>query len=159
MGERPDHFLPMKTTRTLILASVAACAAFLAGCDTPEHRINNSPQVFSRLNPDQQALVKAGQIAVGFDMDTVKLALGDPDRVVVETNAAGQHEVWRYVTYEDYQGVVIYGGYWHRYRGWGGPYFWGGVPYYDGYPARVHERIRVIFDGTGHVATIEQDKV
>jgi hypothetical protein len=147
----------MKTTRTLILATVAACAAFLAGCATPESRIANSPQVFARLNPDQQALVKAGQIAVGFDMDTVKLALGDPDRVLLETNANGQHQIWRYVTYEDYQGVVIYGGYWHRYRGWGGPYFWGGVPYYDGYPARVHERIRVIFDATGHVASIQQD--
>jgi hypothetical protein len=147
----------MKNTRTLILATVAACAALLAGCNTPETRIANSPQVFARLNPDQQALVKAGQIAVGFDMDTVKLALGDPDRVLMETNANGQHQIWRYVTYEDYQGVVIYGGYWHRYRGWGGPYFWGGVPYYDGYPARVHERIRVIFDQTGHVSAIQQD--
>ena len=112
----------------------------------------------ARLNPDQQALVKAGQIAVGFDMDTVKLALGDPDHILMETNASGQHEIWRYVTYEDYQGVVIYGGYWHRYRGWGGPGFWGGEPYYNGYPARVHERIRVIFDTTGHVAVIQQDK-
>jgi hypothetical protein len=148
----------MKTTRILILASVAACAALLAGCNTPESRIANSPQVFARLNPDQQALVKAGQIMVGFDMDTVKLALGEPDHVLVETNAGGQHEIWRYVTYEDYNGVIIYGGYYHRYRGWGGPYFWGGVPYYDGFPARVHERIRVIFDATGHVATIQEDK-
>ena len=99
----------------------------------------------------------ARQIAVGFDMDTVKLALGDPDRVLIETDTNGQHQIWRYVTYEDYQGAVIYGGYWHRYRGWGGPYFWGGVPYYDGYPARIHERLRVIFDATGHVAVIQQD--
>jgi hypothetical protein len=132
-------------------------AALFAGCSTPNSRIADSPQVFARLNPDQQALVKAGQIAVGFDMDTVKLALGDPDRILIETNANGQHQIWRYVTYEDYNGAVIYGGYWHRYRGWGGPYFWGGVPYYDGYPARVHERLRVIFDTTGHVTTIQQD--
>jgi outer membrane protein assembly factor BamE (lipoprotein component of BamABCDE complex) len=147
----------MKTPRILLLASAALVAALLAGCSTPESRITDSPQVFARLNPDQQALVKAGQIAVGFDMDSVKLALGDPDRVLVETDANGQHQIWRYVTYEDYQGVRIYGGYWHRYRGWGGPYFWGGVPYYDGYPARVHERIRVVFDTAGRVATILQD--
>jgi outer membrane protein assembly factor BamE (lipoprotein component of BamABCDE complex) len=147
----------MKTPRTLLLASAVAVAALVAGCSTPSSRIANSPEVFARLNPDQQALVKAGQIAVGFDMDAVKLALGDPDRVLVETNANGQHQVWRYVTYEDYQGAVIYGGYWHRYRGWGGPYFWGGVPYYDGYPARVHERLRVIFDTAGRVAVIQQD--
>jgi len=148
----------MKTTRNLLIASAALVAALLGGCATPESRIKDSPAVFARLNPDQQALVKAGQIAVGFDMDSVKLALGDPDRVLIVTDAGGQHEVWRYVTYEDYQGTVIFGGYWHRYRGWGGPYFWGGVPYYDGYPARVHERLRVIFDTAGRVATIQQDK-
>jgi hypothetical protein len=147
----------MKTTRMLLLASVAAVAALLAGCSTPDSRIAQSPEAFARLTPDQQALVKAGQIAVGFDMEAVKLAIGDPDRVLIETNAGGQHQIWRYVTYEDYQGTLIYGGYWHRYRGWGAPYFWGGVPYYDGYPARVHERLRVIFDTTGHVATIQQD--
>jgi outer membrane protein assembly factor BamE (lipoprotein component of BamABCDE complex) len=147
----------MKTTRTLIIATVAACAALLAGCSTPESRISNSPQVFARLSPDQQALVKAGQVAVGFDMDTVRLAIGDPDRKLMETNASGQHEIWRYVTYEDYQGAVIFGGYWHRERGWGGPYFAGGSAYYNGYPARVHERIRVVFDATGHVAAIQQD--
>jgi hypothetical protein len=149
---------PVKTTRLLSLASVALCAVILAGCDTPSSRINSSPQVFARLNPDQQALVKNGQIAVGFDMDEVKLALGEPGRIVVRTDATGQHQVWHYVTYADYQGTVIFGGYWHRYRGWGGPYFYGGVPYYNGYPAVVHDRIRVEFDDGNRVKVIEQDK-
>jgi outer membrane protein assembly factor BamE (lipoprotein component of BamABCDE complex) len=148
----------MKTTSIFSIAAVAACAALLGGCNTPESRINESPQVFARLNPDQQALVKAGRIAVGFDMDSVKLALGDPDRVVIRTDSGGEHQVWHYTTYEDNAGIVIYGGYYHRWRGWGGPYFWGGVPYYDGYPARVHDRIRVTFDTAGTVASIEQEK-
>jgi outer membrane protein assembly factor BamE (lipoprotein component of BamABCDE complex) len=148
----------VKSPRFLSFAAVALCAALLAGCDTPDSRIKSSPDVFARLNPDQQALVKNGQIAIGFSMDAVKLAIGDPSRIVIRTTATGQHEVWHYVTYEDNQGIIIYGGYWHRYRGWGGPYFWGGVPYYDGYPARVHERLRVIFDTAGRVATIQQDK-
>ncbi len=148
----------MKTTRNFLLMSAALAAALLGGCTTPESRIKDSPAVFARLNPDQQALVKAGQIAPGFDMDAVKLALGDPDRILVETNASGSHEIWRYVTYEDYRGTIIFDGYYHRYWGWGGPYFWGGGPYYNGYPARVHERIRVVFDATGHVALIQQDK-
>jgi outer membrane protein assembly factor BamE (lipoprotein component of BamABCDE complex) len=145
-------------SRILSLASVALLAGLLAGCDTPDSRIKSSPDVFARLNPDQQALVKNGQIAIGFEMDAVKLALGDPTRVVIRTTAAGQHQVWHYVTYEDYQGVVIYGGYWHRYRGWGGPYFYGGVPYYNGYPARIHDRLRVEFDTSNRVESIEQDK-
>jgi outer membrane protein assembly factor BamE (lipoprotein component of BamABCDE complex) len=148
----------MKTSRIFALASVALCAALLAGCNTPESRIRNSPQVFDRLNPDEQALVKAGQIAVGFTPEAVKLALGDPDRIVTNTDATGQHDVWHYVTYEDYQGVVIYTGYYHRYRGWGGPYFWGGAPYYNGYPARVHDRIRVVFGTNGLVSSIQQEK-
>jgi outer membrane protein assembly factor BamE (lipoprotein component of BamABCDE complex) len=148
----------VKTTRIFSIATAALCAVLLAGCDTPDSRIKESPQVFSRLNPDQQALVKNGQIAVGFDMDTVKLALGDPQRIVMHTDSTGVHQVWHYVTYADYQGVIIYGGYWHRYRGWGGPYFYGGVPYYNGYPAVVHDRIRVEFDSNNLVKSIEQEK-
>lgn len=158
---KPKALNPLKTvkhTRILSFATAALCALLLAGCNTPESRIKDSPQVFSRLNPDQQALVKNGQIAVGFDMDTVKLALGDPQRIVMHTDSTGEHQVWHYVTYADYQGVIIYGGYWHRYRGWGGPYFYGGVPYYNGYPAVVHDRIRVEFDSNNLVKSIEQEK-
>ena len=148
----------MKTSRIILFASAALCVALLAGCDTPDSRIRNSPDIFARLTPDQQALVKAGQIAVGFDMDAVKLALGDPTRVTVNTDKYGQHEIWHYTTYEDAQGVVIYTGYYHRWGGWGGPRFWGDAGYYNGYPIRVHDRIRVEFDINGRVATIEQEK-
>ena len=157
--KRLDHSnFAVKTSRIFSLSAVALVAALVAGCNTPESRINASPGVFARLNPDQQALGKNGQIAVGFDMDTVKLALGEPSRIVVRTDSSGEHQVWHYVTYADYQGDVIFGGYWHRYRGWGGPYFYGGIPYYNGYPATVHDRIRVEFDQTGRVKAIEQDK-
>jgi outer membrane murein-binding lipoprotein Lpp len=78
----------MKTTRIFPLACAALCAVLLAGCDSPDYRIKESPQVFDRLNPDQQALVKNGQIAVGFDMDAVKLALGDPTRIVMRTDGS-----------------------------------------------------------------------
>lgn len=155
----PQHALiDMKTSRIFAAAALALCAAFFAGCSTPDSRIKDSPQVFARLNPDQQALVKAGRIAVGFDMDSVRLALGEPDRKFVITDAGGDHEVWHYVTYEDNEGVMIYAGYYHRYRGWGGPYFWAGAPYYNGSPARVHDRLRVEFDRNGLVASIQQEK-
>jgi hypothetical protein len=148
----------MKTSNFLKAAALALCAGLLVGCSTPDSRIKSSPETFARLNPDEQALVKAGKIAPGFDMDAVKLALGDPDRVTLVTDAKGDHQVWHYITYEDYQGVVIFGGYYHRYRGWGGPYFYGAVPYYNGYPARVHERMRIVFSTANTVATIEQEQ-
>ena len=148
----------MKTIGFFSIASAAVCAVLVAGCSTPDSRIRNSPEIFARLNPDQQALVKAGKIAPGFNMDAVKLALGDPDRVTLITDARGQHQVWHYVVYEDYEGGVIYMGYYHRFRGWGGPYFYGGIPYYDGYPARIHDRIRVIFNSNNVVASIQEEK-
>jgi outer membrane protein assembly factor BamE (lipoprotein component of BamABCDE complex) len=148
----------MKISRTILFSSALFGLALLAGCETPDSRIRNSPDVFARLTPDQQALVKAGQIAVGFDMDAVKLALGDPTRITVNTDKGGQHEVWHYTTYEDASGVVIYSGYYHRWGGWGGPRFWGDVGYYDGYPVRVHDRIRVEFDNNQRVASIQQEK-
>jgi hypothetical protein len=91
-------------------------------------------------------------------MDAVKLALGDPDRIVVHTDASGQHEVWHYVTYEDAQGAIIFTGYYHRYWGYGGPFFYGGAPYYNGFPARVHDRVLVVFDKNNRVEKIEADK-
>jgi outer membrane protein assembly factor BamE (lipoprotein component of BamABCDE complex) len=148
----------MKTSRIFAAAAAAACAALFVGCETPETRISSSPEVFARLTPDQQALVKAGQIAVGFGMDAVKLALGDPNRITINTDKTGQHEVWHYVTYEDEQGAVIFTGYYHRWGGWGGPRFWGDVGYYNGYPVHVHDRIRVEFDNNSRVASIQQEK-
>jgi outer membrane protein assembly factor BamE (lipoprotein component of BamABCDE complex) len=148
----------MKTSRILAISAAILGVALLAGCDTPDSRIRNSPQEFARLNPDQQALVKAGQITVGFDMGAVRLALGDPTRITQTTDQGGQREVWHYVTYEDSNGVVILNGYYHRWGGWGGPRFWGDAGYYDGYPVHVHDRIRVEFDNSGHVVRIEQDK-
>jgi outer membrane protein assembly factor BamE (lipoprotein component of BamABCDE complex) len=150
----------MKTSHALYLVAIVG-AALLAGCSTPTSRIREHPDVFARLTPDQQALVTNGQIAVGFDMQTVKLALGDPDAITLQTTAMGQTQIWHYVTYETYDGYVIYGGYYGRgwRRGYGGGY-WGGPwgdPYFAGYPARVHERFRVTFDRTGRVQSIQQE--
>jgi outer membrane protein assembly factor BamE (lipoprotein component of BamABCDE complex) len=147
----------MKTSRTFV-AVLALASLALAGCDTPDARIKDSPQAFARLTPTEQELVKKGQIAVGFDMDAVRLALGDPTRITQTTDRNGQREVWHYVTYEDADGIIIYTGYYHRWAGWGGPRFWGNMGYYDGRPVHVHDRIRVEFDVQNRVSVIEEDK-
>jgi len=132
-------------------------ALFLAACSTPDSRIQANPETFARLNPSEQALVKAGQVGIGMNMDAVKLALGDPDRVVRRTDAAGEPQIWHYITYED-NGVVLYTGYYHRFgrRGWGG---WGGAyPYYLNYPNRsVHDRLRVEFGPDSRVTSVTQE--
>ena len=120
----------------------------LSGCSTPESRIARNPEVFAQLSPQQQLLVKAGQVGVGFDMAAVKLALGEPDRITVRTEAHGQTQTWHYVETAYYDGGYIYaGGYWgrHGYR-----YRYGvGAGVYDPFPQvtvmRSFDRFRIDF--------------
>ena len=139
--------------KLLSLLMVVAGFAVLAGCSTPTTRINQNPEVFARLTPEQQDLIKQGKVAIGFDMPMVKLAVGEPDRIKVRTDAQGDSEVWSYVTYEADDGMLLYRGYYHRYY-YGGP---GLYPYYMGYPGRrEHEHFRVVFRN-GRVVSIENE--
>ena len=143
----------MKTPLAVIL--LAAGLALLAGCSTPESRINQNPAAFARLTPEQQQLIKEGKVAIGFDQAMVKLALGDPDRIHERTDASGTSESWSYVTYEDDDGMLLYTGYYHRYYyGFGDPFY----PYYLAYPTRhEHTHFRVVFR-EGKVVLIENEK-
>jgi outer membrane protein assembly factor BamE (lipoprotein component of BamABCDE complex) len=139
----------MKTLPYPIL--VLAGLILLAGCSTPEARIKNSPEAFDRCTPQQQELIKQGKIAIGFDEDMVRLALGDPERITMRTDASGQSEVWHYVTYETDEGVPLFMGYYHRFYG---PVLY---PYYLDYPARTeHDRFRVAFQAA-KVVSIEEE--
>jgi hypothetical protein len=92
---------------------------------------------------------------VGFDQEMVKLALGEPDRVRARTDAQGTTEVWSYVTYDGDNGYPLYRGFYHRYYVWGDPFY----PYYMNYSSRrTREQLRINFDATGKVSSIEQEK-
>ena len=145
----------MKTRTSGFLFAVALTAAALLGCSTPATRIKANPEVFARLDPQQQALVRAGQIALGFDFEGVKLALGDPDRVTVRTTSDGETVIWHYVTYEA-NGRVLFTGYYHTSRRWWG---WGpSYAYYLDYPnRRERDRFRVEFK-RGVVSAITEDR-
>lgn len=144
----------MKTSRILVLFAAALAAFSLAGCATPASRIKKNPELFASYSPEQQDLIKQGKIAVGFDMDAVRLALGAPDVVRTRLTNDGPSQVWSYVTYETPDGMPLYRGWYHRYYRWGDPVY----PWYVGYPGRIeHEHFRVVFDRTGHVSIIEQE--
>jgi outer membrane protein assembly factor BamE (lipoprotein component of BamABCDE complex) len=140
------------TTKTLGLAvAVLAMAIGLAGCATPDARIKRSPEVFARLTTEQQALVKEGRVAIGFDEDAVMLSLGLPDRKWSRTDATGTREVWSYTTWEDDRGQPLYRGWYHL-----SPDF--SPVYYLNYPARrEREYFKVIFGTDGKVAVIEEN--
>ena len=144
----------MKIAKHLFPLVAVAAALSLVGCATPASRIRKNPELFATYSVEQQDLIKQGKIAVGFDMDAVRLALGAPDRVRTHVNNDGASQTWSYVTYETPDGMPLYRGWYHRYYRWGDPVY----PWYAGYPGRIeHEHFRVIFDRTGHVATIVQE--
>ncbi len=155
----------MKKSLTLLLAVLGL--VLLGGCSTPTSRIKDHPEVFAKFSPEQQELIKKGQIALGFDQEMVKLALGSPDRVRVRMDSRGSKEVWSYTSYRANTSVSVYGGwggyypYYPRayapyYGGWGWGYggMWGGYPY--GY-SEAYEHFRVEFIG-GKVTSIEQEE-
>lgn len=129
---------------------IALAALSLVACaSTPESRIEKSPEAFAQLTTEQQAKVRAGQVAIGFDTTATRLALGAPDKILERTTASGDAEVWLYLDVYTYPGGPCFGAYF-RY----------GLPSYCFYGPPVQEtkeRMRVSFEA-GKVVSIEREK-
>lgn len=146
----------MKNAKTrLALAAFAAAVTWLAGCATPEVRIRKHPEIVRELPPDQLSLIKDGKVEEGFDMDMVRLALGEPDHVKIRPQKDGSNEVWMYSTYETKDGRPLYRGLYHRY------YLTGDAshPFYlNDSLRREHERFRVVFKDEKVVAIEKENE-
>ena len=132
----------------------------LAGCSTPETRIAKNPEIFNRLTPEEQNLIREGKVAIGFDQEMVRLAVGEPDRIWTRTDAEGSSESWSYTTYETADGFPLYRGFYHRYYGgWGHPWGYGHTyyPYYLSYPSRRDREVFKVVFKEGRVISIEQE--
>ena len=69
----------------------------LAGCaTTPAGRVAQNRPAFDTWPAEVQARVRAGQVAVGFTEEQVRMALGDPERVITRTTEKGVSLVWAY---------------------------------------------------------------
>ena len=140
--------------RKLAFCAGLLTAAVLSGCATPEARIQKNPELFASLAASDQQAIKEGRASLGFTPEMVRLALGDPDRVVTRTDASGTNEVWRYTTYETDGGVYLYRGYYHRYYCYSDPFF----PFYMNYAGRRdRDYLKLTFTG-GRVSSIEEEK-
>lgn len=140
----------MKTK--LAASGVALLALLLGACSTVDSRIARNRDLFNSWPPAVQDKVVVGQIAVGFTTDQVRVALGEPDRVWTRTTADGTSEVW---SYRDRGprigfGVGVGVGSW---GGRGGTFGSVGIGTGPGY--RDDEKMGVVFDRTGQVASIE----
>jgi hypothetical protein len=146
----------MKTSLKILL--VPALALSLAGCSTIDSRIREHSTEFSQLDPDSQALIKQGEVGIGFTTDMVYMALGAPDAKRQHLTNDGRTETWIYATYyDDYMGSAFVGYHrWYRFDPIGRRYhfFWGPDIAYT-YNAHRDEKIRVAFRD-GKVISIDQ---
>jgi hypothetical protein len=72
----------------------------LAACATPEHRIRKNPELFATYTPEEQAVIREGGVALGFNPDMVTLAQGRPNRIYARETTDGTREVWSYTRTE-----------------------------------------------------------
>jgi hypothetical protein len=154
-----------QTTHRIPLALAASLSLLIASCASPNSRIGDHPEIFAKATPEEQALIRKGEIALGFTQPFVRLALGDPDRVTERTTQnAGTETVWHYTEVENLPGYAMYG-YDPAFMGpativngpygpllYTAPY----VPFYPTAPAGIErDKLRVTFHD-GKVVAIER---
>jgi len=129
--------------KRLLIPALLTLAAF-AGCATPEARIKDNPGAYSNLTPQQQELVKKGQVG-----------LGKPDRITEHTDASGQQNIWHYTQVQATSGAAAYP-YFYPYPRFYDPLFFPGPSFYAAPVQTETDRIRVIFKD-GVVTAIERE--
>ena len=134
------------TTR-LALAALALALA-LAGCSTPDSRIEKNSAAFASYPPTAQAKIRAGEVEIGFTGEMVTLALGKPDRVLRRQTAEGESAVWIYADKSPTFGFGVG-------IGGGGHHSGGGVAVGTSTGGDREDRLRVIFKA-GKVTAVER---
>lgn len=126
----------------LLLTALAACST------TPESRIGKQQSTFDGYPAEVQQKIRAGEVAVGFTPEQVRLALGEPSNVTVQQTDKGEAEIWAYRESSPAFSFGVGG-----FSG-GSTSVGGGVGVGTG-GDRNEDRIRVRFEA-GRVAAIEQ---
>jgi hypothetical protein len=139
----------MKISMHSSAAVFAVMMILAAGCSTTTSRIDKNQTAFAAASPDVQAKIRAGHVDVGFTIEQVMMALGEPDRRFTRTTEKGVAEVWAYA---DHGPAFSFG---MGVGGGGGSTSVGtGVMVNTG-GNRDSDRIRVVFDG-GRVSALEK---
>jgi hypothetical protein len=124
----------------------------LAGCaGTPADRIENGRAAFATWPREVQTKIRAGEVAIGFTPAQVRMALGEPDRVLTRMTDKGTEEMWSYESHKPRISIGIGMG------GGGGRTFVGGATTVAGGGPYPDEILRVIFS-EGVVEAVEQVK-
>ncbi|MFP4069790.1 MAG: hypothetical protein ACOC4K_03955 [Verrucomicrobiota bacterium] len=136
----------MKASAALLTALIAALLS--AGCtSTKSQRISENEALFNSYTPAERKMIRTGQVAVGFDQDMVRMALGDPSRETTVDTAGGKAIVWEYTEIKPRLGVSLGAG------TWGGV---GGGVGVSASPDRNKVLKRIVFDRqSGEVSRVE----
>lgn len=134
----------MKIVVCLLTLSVLMVAS---GCANVDSRVQKHQAAFNSWPADVQGKVRAGKVEVGFTQEMVRVALGEPDRMISRTTDHGVAEGW---VYFDKGPKFSFGVGVGSARGHSA--FGGGVTVGDEW--RDDEKLRVIFEG-GRVSAIE----
>lgn len=83
---------------SVLLAAALSVLLLLSACATsPERRISRNPELFASFPADVQENIREGRVDIGYTKDMVRLALGEPNRVVTRRTADEVHESWIYL--------------------------------------------------------------
>ncbi|MFO8027359.1 MAG: hypothetical protein R6U56_06825 [Opitutales bacterium] len=135
----------------LFFLTLIACLLSLAGCaSTQKQRISQNEARFNTYTPTERKLIRMGEVAVGFDQEQVRMALGEPSRETTVDTAAGKAIVWEYRELKPSLGLSLGGGIGTRGSGVG---VGTGVGVS---PDRTNLLKRIVFDRqTGEVSKVE----
>lgn len=137
------------------ICCVALLTLFGLGCaSTRSQRIQQQQAKFESYTPAERKLIRLGEVAVGFNSEQVRMALGEPDRITtVETNV-GQSIAWEYLELDPKIGFSLGGS-----LGSGGTRSIGSGVGLQTSPNKTRLRKLLIFDQqTGQVRKIESYK-
>ncbi|HSY53749.1 MAG TPA: hypothetical protein VK785_04840 [Opitutaceae bacterium] len=88
----------------------AVLLAAMAGCNSIGSRIREKQAVFNGLDPQTQAKIRQGVVAIGYTPDMVYIALGPPGAQRPGFTPNGDETIWIYKTYyRKYEGMVFAG--------------------------------------------------
>ncbi|HXA13520.1 MAG TPA: hypothetical protein VNW23_00210, partial [Opitutaceae bacterium] len=77
-----------------LLLFFAVLLPALAGCNSIGSRIREKQAVFNGLDPQTQAKIRQGVIAVGYTTDMVYIALGPPGERQQKAIPEGDETIW-----------------------------------------------------------------
>ena len=135
----------MNIPRPAVLVSLLSLL-LLAACASPERRINDNPESYSKLTPVQQEQVRKGDISIDMPDFGVELALGKPDTITERVEAKGTVRVWHYKKQDTSTTTIDYVGFYN-------PYFYPGfAPIVVNNRRPEGDRIRVSFNDSKVIA-------